>query len=115
MCVAAFGEGTKLAVMQAVQPGLSAGARWALAGRPGAFAVSLAVLHLGAEWTSLRDRTFLGRIWLAALTLTLATAGGTIAPLAFIGLVVAAVLWTAAPRGVHASSGAATIVGSTRT
>jgi hypothetical protein len=40
--VAAFGEGTKLAVMGATQPGLDAGARWALAGRRGAFAVSLA-------------------------------------------------------------------------
>jgi hypothetical protein len=37
--VAAFGEGTKLAVVQAVQPGLSAGARWALAGGVCAFRV----------------------------------------------------------------------------
>ena len=108
--VAAFGEGTKLAVMQAAQPGLGAGARWALAGGVGAFAFSLAVLHIGAEWTSLRDRTFLGRIWLAALTLTLAAAGGAIAPLGFTGLVVAAVLGQLLLEAFTARAGAATIL-----
>ena len=49
--VAAFGEGTKLAIAQAAQPGLAAGIRWALAGGIGAFALSLAMLHIGAEWT----------------------------------------------------------------
>jgi hypothetical protein len=56
--VAAFGEGTRLAIVDATKPGLAAGARWAMAGGIGAFALSLAVIHLGAEWTSLRDRTF---------------------------------------------------------
>ena len=60
--VAAFGVGTKLAIGEAVQAGLSAGTRWALAGGIGAFALSLAALHVGAEWTSLRDRTFIGRL-----------------------------------------------------
>ncbi len=50
------------------------------------------MLHIGAEWTSLRDRTFPGRVWPAALTLTLAAASCSIAPLAFIGLVAAALL-----------------------
>jgi low temperature requirement protein LtrA len=108
--VAAFGEGTKLAVMHAAQPGLGAGARWALAGGVGSFAVSLAVLHIGAEWTSLRDRTFLERIWLAALALTLAAAGGAIAPLGFVGLLVAAVLAQLLLEAFTARAGAATIV-----
>ncbi len=41
----------------------------------GVFALSLATLHIGAEWTSMRDRTFLGRLGLAAFTLALAAAG----------------------------------------
>jgi hypothetical protein len=62
--VAAFGEGTRLAVTQATQAGLSTGARWALAGGIAPFAVSLAALHLGAEWTSLRDpRSWGGSGW----------------------------------------------------
>jgi hypothetical protein len=73
--VAAFGDGTRLAITDAAHAGLGAGARWALAGGVGAFALSLAVLHLGAEWTSLRDRTPAGRGYLAALALTLAAAG----------------------------------------
>jgi hypothetical protein len=62
-----------------------------MAGGVAAFALSLAAIHLGAEWTSLRDRTFL-RIVLAAVGLILAAAGGAIAPLAFSGLLAAAVL-----------------------
>ena len=54
--------------------------------------LSLAALHIGAEWTSPRDRTFIGRLALAAFTVALAAFGGAIAPLAFAGLVAAAVL-----------------------
>jgi hypothetical protein len=78
--------------MQAAQPALDAGARWALAGGVGAFALLLAVLHLGAEWTSLSDRTFIGRIVPAAHALTLAAAGDGIGPPAFVVLLAAAVL-----------------------
>jgi hypothetical protein len=53
---------------------------------------ALAQLYIGAEWTSLRDRAFLGRLWLAAFLLTLAAAGDWIAPWGFVGLVAAAVL-----------------------
>jgi low temperature requirement protein LtrA len=107
--VAAFGAGTKLAIMHAAQAGLGAGARWALAGGTGAFALSLALLHLGAEWTSPRDRTFLGRIGLAALAITLAAIGGGIAPLAFVGLVTAAVLGQLLLEAVTPRTGAATV------
>jgi low temperature requirement protein LtrA len=90
--VAAFGAGTKLAITHAAQAGLDAGVRWALAGGVAAFALSLALFYIGAEWTSPRDRTFLGRVALAALLITLAAAGAGVAPLAFVALVAAAVL-----------------------
>jgi uncharacterized membrane protein len=72
--------------------------------------LSLALLHIGAEWRSLRDRTFLGRIWLAALTLLLAVAGGAIAPLGFVGLIVAAVLGQLILEAFTARAGTATIL-----
>jgi low temperature requirement protein LtrA len=90
--VAAFGAGTRLAITEAAAPGLAAGVRWALAGGIAAFALSLALFHIGAEWTSPRDPTFVGRILLAALAITLAAAGGGIAPPAFVVLIAAAVL-----------------------
>jgi low temperature requirement protein LtrA len=90
--VAAFGEGTRLAITEAAQPGLEAGTRWALAGGLGAFALSLAALHLGAEWTSLRDRSFITRICVAVFVFALAAAGGGIAPAVFVVLVAAAML-----------------------
>jgi low temperature requirement protein LtrA len=108
--VAAFGEGTKLAITEAAQPGLGAGTRWALAGGIGAFALSLAALHIGAEWTSMRDRTFLGRIGLAALTLTLAAAGGQIRPVGFVGVVATAVLGQLLLEAFTVRGGAATIL-----
>jgi low temperature requirement protein LtrA len=90
--VAAFGAGTRLAITQASAQGLAAGVRWALAGGIAAFAMSLALFHIGAEWTSPRDHTFLGRVLLAALAISLAAAGGRIAPLAFVVLIAASVL-----------------------
>jgi low temperature requirement protein LtrA len=82
--VAAFAAGTTLAITQADQPTLEAGARWALAGGLAVFVLALSVIHLGAEWTSTRDRTFLGRLALIALLTTLAAVGGGIDPLAFV-------------------------------
>ncbi len=107
--VAAFGVGTKLAIGEAVQPGLAAGTRWALAGGISAFALSLAALHIGAEWTSLRDRTFIGRLVLAAFTVALAAFGGAIAPIGFAGLVAAAVLAQLLLEAVTPKPGAASV------
>jgi low temperature requirement protein LtrA len=107
--VAAFGDGTRLAITEAAQPGLGAGTRWALAGGVGVFALSLAVLHLGAAWTALYDRALLGRLWLAVLTLTLAAAGERIAPLAFVALVAAAVLAQLLLEAFTVREGAATV------
>ena len=90
--VASFAAGTQLAITGAADSGLDAGARWALAGGIAVFALSLSLFHLGAEWTSLRDRTLLGRLLLSGLAIALAAAGGAVAPLAFVGLLLAAVL-----------------------
>ncbi len=107
--VAAFGEGTRLAVTEAAHASLSAATRWALAGGIGAFALSLAAIHLGAEWTSLRDRTFLGRIGLAAVTLTLAAVGGQLSPVIFVVLLTAAVLGQLLLEAFTPRGGAATV------
>jgi hypothetical protein len=66
------------------------------------------VLHIGAEWTSLRDRTFLGRICLTAFALALAAVGNGIAPLAFVVLVAAAVLAQLFLEAVAVREGATT-------
>jgi low temperature requirement protein LtrA len=105
--VAAFGEGTRLTITEAAQPALGAGTRWALAGGVGAFALSLAVLHIGAEWTSLRDRTFLGRLCLTTFAVTLAAAANGIAPPAFVALIAAAVLAQLLLEAVAVRDGAA--------
>ena len=90
--VTAFGAGTKLAITHANEPGLEAGMRWALAGGIAGFALALAILHIGAEWTTMRDPSFLGRVGLMALSVLLAAFGGGIAPLAFVAILAAAVL-----------------------
>jgi low temperature requirement protein LtrA len=108
--VTTFGVGTKLAITEAAQAGLRAGTRWALAGGIAAFALSLAALHIGAEWTSLRDRTFIGRIGLAALALTLAAVGGRLAPVAFLIAVAVAVLGQLLLEAFTARAGAATVL-----
>jgi low temperature requirement protein LtrA len=108
--VASFGEGTKLAIIHGAQPGLNAGARWALAGGVAAFALSLAIIHLGAEWTSLRDRTFLGRLALTAVGIIVAAVGGGIAPVAFVALVAAALLGQLFLEAMTPRFGAATVV-----
>jgi low temperature requirement protein LtrA len=107
--VAAFGAGTKLAITQAAHPGLGAGTRWALAGGIAAFALALALLHSGAEWTSPRDPTFVGRLALAALAIVLAAAGAGIAPLVFVVIVAGAVLGQLLLEAFTFPTGAATI------
>jgi low temperature requirement protein LtrA len=107
--VAAFGEGTRLAIVHAAQPSLGAGTRWALAGGLGVFTLSLAVLHLGAEWTSPRDRTFISRMCFAALAIAIAAAGGGLAPVAFVLLVAAAVLGQLMIEAFTFKAGAASV------
>jgi low temperature requirement protein LtrA len=107
--VAAFGAGTKLAITHADHAQLEAGARWALAGGIAAFVLSLAVLHIGAEWTSPHERTFLGRIALALLLIALAAFGGRITPLAFVLIVAAGVLGQLLLEAFTFSAGAASV------
>ena len=107
--VAAFGAGTKLAIAEATHPALSTGTRWALAGGIASFALALAAVHLGAEWTSSRDRTFAGRLVLAALLLALAAFGGGITPVAFIVIVCSAVVGQLLLEAFTFPVGAATI------
>ena len=87
--VAAVGAGTKIAITHANASGLDAGARWAIGGGIACFLLSLAVVHIGAEWTSLRDRAFLGRLASSALAIALGAAGGGLPPVAFMALVCA--------------------------
>jgi low temperature requirement protein LtrA len=108
--VAAFGVGTRFAVTEATRPGLAAGPRWALAGGVGAFALSLALCHIGAEWTSARDRAFVGRILLAVLALSVAGAGQRIPPLSFVAVVAVAVLAQLMLEALASREGAATII-----
>jgi low temperature requirement protein LtrA len=90
--IGAFAAGTTLAITQVDQSNLEAGARWALAAGLAAFALALAVLHLGAEWTSTRDRSFLGRLVLVGYLVALAAFGHALSPLVFVLLVTAGVL-----------------------
>ena len=108
--IAAFGAGTKLAIIHADDATLIPGARWALAGGIAAFALALAILHLGAEWTSLRDRSFIGRLVLAAVLIGLAAFGGVISPLAFVALVATAVLGQLMLEAFTFPTGAASVL-----
>jgi low temperature requirement protein LtrA len=87
--VAAVGAGIKIAITHANAPSLGAGARWAISGGLALYLLSLALLHIAAEWTSLRDRAFIGRLVCAAVVIVLAAAGGGLAPVAFVAVLAA--------------------------
>jgi low temperature requirement protein LtrA len=108
--ITAFGVGSRLTVTAGAPSGLDASARWALGGGVCVFALSLAAMHIGAEWTSMKDRTFLGRIVLAAGTVGLAAAGGALPPLGFVSLLAVAVLAQLILEALTSREGAATII-----
>jgi len=108
--VTAFSSGTKLAILHAGDAALEPGARWALAGGLATFALAMALLHLGAEWTTMRDRSFVGRLLLLAALITLAAAGGLVSPLAFVLLVAAAVLGQLLLEAFTFPTGAASVL-----
>jgi low temperature requirement protein LtrA len=108
--IAAFSAGTTLAITHADEAGLGAGARWALAGGLAAFALSLAVVHIAAEWTSTQDRTFLGRLVLVGFLVLLAALGGGLSPLVFVFLVTAAVLGQLLLEAFTFPTGAASVL-----
>jgi low temperature requirement protein LtrA len=108
--IAAFAAGTTLAITDVDHAGLEAGARWALAGGLAAFALSLAVVHLGAEWTTMRDRSFVSRLLLVGLLVALAAFGSALSPLAFVLLVTAALLGQLLVEAFTFPTGAATVL-----
>jgi low temperature requirement protein LtrA len=108
--IAAFGAGTTLAITHADQGGLGAGARWALAGGLAAFVMALAIIHLGAEWTSMQDRTFLARLVLVGLLVALAAFGGGLSPLVFVLLVTAGILGQLLLEAFTFPTGAASVL-----
>jgi low temperature requirement protein LtrA len=84
--VAAVGAGTKLAITHADASGLGAGTRWAICGGLASYLLSLALLHIAAEWSSPRDRAVLGRLALSALAVALAASGGALRPVLFVAI-----------------------------
>lgn len=90
--VAALGAGIKIAITHADATSLGAGARWAISGGLACYLLSLAMLHMGADWTSLRDRAFLGRLASAAVVIVLAAAGGGLPPVAFVAILAATLI-----------------------
>lgn len=84
--IAALGAGTKLAITHADAGGLGVGARWAMCGGLACYLLALALLHIGAEWTSLRDRAFVGRLLCATVAIVLAAAGASLPPVVFVAI-----------------------------
>ncbi|HET9119892.1 MAG TPA: low temperature requirement protein A [Solirubrobacterales bacterium] len=108
--IAAFAAGTTLAITEVHRDALEVGGRWALAGGLAVFALALAVMHLGAEWTSLRDRSLLARIVLVAILVGLAALGGGLSPLLFVLLVMAAMLGQLLLEAFTFPTGAASVL-----
>ncbi len=107
--VAAFAAGTKIAITDANAPALAPGARWAICGGLACYLLSLAVLHLTAEWTTPRDRAFVGRLVVSLALVVLAAAGGTLAPLLFVAILAAMLLAQLVLELVSPSVGAASV------
>ncbi|HEY1238046.1 MAG TPA: low temperature requirement protein A [Solirubrobacterales bacterium] len=108
--IAAFAAGTTLAITEIDQPGLGAGARWALAGGLAAFALSLAFVHLGGEWTSKGDRTFIGRLVLVVLLVVIAAFGGALSPVVFALLLMVGMLGQLLLEAFTFPTGAASVL-----
>jgi low temperature requirement protein LtrA len=108
--IAAFGAGTTLAITHADHAALGAGDRWALAGGLAAFALSLAVIHMGAEWTTMRDRSFVGRLVLVSLLVLLAAFASALSPLVFVLLITAGVLGQLLVEAFTFPTGAASVL-----
>jgi low temperature requirement protein LtrA len=107
--IAALGAGTKLAITHADAPALGAGARWAISGGLACYMLALALVHIAAEWTSLRDRAFLGRLASAALAIALAAAGGSLSPVAFVAILAGALVAQLVLELVTYPTGAASV------
>jgi low temperature requirement protein LtrA len=107
--VGALAAGAKLAITHADDAGLLAGARWAMGGGLACYLLALAVLHVAAEWTSLRDRTFIGRLGASAVMLALAALGGGLAPVLFVALLATSLVAQLAVELASPQVGAASV------
>jgi len=90
--VAAVGAGTKIAITHADAASLGAGARWAIGGGLACYLLALALLHIAAEWSSFRDRAFVGRLVCSALAVGLAGGGAALSPVVFVAILAVAVV-----------------------
>ena len=108
--IAAFAAGTTLAITDVDHAGLGPGARWALAGGLAAFALALAVGHIGAEWTTMRDRSFVSRLVLVGLLVVLGALGGALSPLAFVLFLTVALLGQLLLEAFTFPTGAASVL-----
>jgi low temperature requirement protein LtrA len=108
--VSAFGVGTGLAITEATHAQLAAGTRWAMAGGIAAFALALATIHIGAEWTNTRDRTFLSRNLLVLVALVLAASAGGTSPFVFVGVLALAVVGQLMFEAFTPRQGAASVI-----
>jgi low temperature requirement protein LtrA len=105
----AVGAGTALAIEEAGEPVLAAGARWAFCGGVAISVLAMAVIHVGSVH-SLRDREFWLRIAVACAALGLAaleTSALLLVPLS-AGILVALVAVEVAGHGPDGAAGAAT-------
>jgi low temperature requirement protein LtrA len=108
--VVVTGEGMKLAVGRGAVHALTASARWALAGGIATFSLSLAALHLGAEWTSMHDRSLRGRLALSSFAIALAIVGARFDPIVFTVILGAAVVAQLMLEAFTPRQGAASVV-----
>jgi low temperature requirement protein LtrA len=82
--VAAAAAGIKIAITDADLASLPSGARWLMCGGLACYLLSLALLHFAAEWTTPRDRAFVGRLVTSAVIVALAALGGALSPVLFV-------------------------------
>jgi low temperature requirement protein LtrA len=87
--VTMLGAGAEQAIIHATGESLAAGIRWAISLGVAAFLLSLALFHVAAEWTTMRDRELAGRVVFALAALALAAIGGGLEPIVFVGLITA--------------------------
>ena len=88
---------------------LGSSARWAIAIGLAGYLLSLAVLHLAAEWTAPSDRAFLGRVAVAALAVAAAGPGWALHPAFFMGFLAACLVVQLVLEATTAPVGAASV------
>jgi hypothetical protein len=72
--------------------------------------MALALVHLGAEWTSINDLTFLSRLALVGLLVLLAAVGGGPSPVIFVLIVTVGILGQLLLEALTFPTGAASVL-----